>query len=88
MTPARTDAATAAINKSHGQVATTSVLFIFFAVAFGFFLKYVDIYKKFGAKGGTAVNTAIAIVSFSSSAFKSIFLIISYILFAITHPCA
>lgn len=57
-----TDAATAAINKSHGQVATTSVLFIFFAVAFGFFLKYVDIYKKFGAKGGTAVNTAIAIL--------------------------
>ncbi|MBO5770638.1 MAG: carbon starvation protein A [Spirochaetales bacterium] len=57
-----TDAATAAINKSHGQVATTSVLFIFFAVAFGFFLKYVDIYKIFGPKGGTAVNTGIAIV--------------------------
>ena len=56
------EAATESINKSHGQVATTSVLFIFFAVAFGFFLKYVDIYKKFGAKGGTAVNTAIAII--------------------------
>lgn len=54
--------ATEAINKSHGQVATTSTLFIFVAVAFGFFLKYVDIYKMLGQKGGTVLNTCISIL--------------------------
>lgn len=54
--------ATAAINKSHGQVATTSTMFIFAAVAFGFFLKYVNIYGKLGQKGGTILNTSISLL--------------------------
>lgn len=53
---------TAEINHSHGQVATTSTLFIFAAVGLGFYLRNVNLEKKLGAKGATAVNTAIAIV--------------------------
>ena len=52
----------AELNTSHGQVATTSTLFIFVAVAFGFFLKYGNIYSKLGEKGGTILNTCISIL--------------------------
>lgn len=52
---------TEAINHSHGQVATTSTLFIFAAVGLGFYLRKVDLTKKLGYKGTTAVNTVIAI---------------------------
>lgn len=54
--------ATESINKSHGQVATTSALFILVAVLFGLFLKYGDIYGKLGQKGGTVLNTCISIL--------------------------
>lgn len=58
-----------ALNIAHGQVATTSCLFILVAVAFGFFLKYVNIYNlgrnKLSQKGsqrlGTVINTCISI---------------------------
>ena len=43
-----------AVNYSNSQVACTSTLFIFVAVAFGFFIKY--------RKPGTALNTALSIV--------------------------
>lgn len=52
----------AVMNKSNGQVATTSTLFIFVAVAFGLFLKYVNIYGKLGHRGGTIVNTGVSIL--------------------------
>ncbi len=47
-------AASDAINHSNSQVACTSTLFIFVAVAFGFFIKY--------KKPGTALNTTLSII--------------------------
>ncbi len=48
------EAFTEAVNYSNSQVACTSTLFIFVAVAFGFFIKY--------KQPGTALNTALSIV--------------------------
>ncbi len=53
--------ATAAVNKSNGQVATTSTLFILFAVGLGFYLRHVHLEKKMNSKAATAINTVVAI---------------------------
>lgn len=50
------------VNRSHGQVATTSSLFIFAAIGLGFYLRNVNLDSKLGKKGATTVNTIIAIV--------------------------
>lgn len=52
---------TEAINHSHGQVATTSTLFIFAAVGLGFYLRHVNLEKVMSARKATIINTLIAI---------------------------
>lgn len=52
---------TEAINHSHGQVATTSSLFIFAAVGLGFYLRNVNLEKIMSPKKATSVNTIVAI---------------------------
>lgn len=66
-----TNGGDAALNLAHGQVATTSCLFILVAVGLGFLLKYVNLYSvgkkafnmsdKGSQRLGTAFNTIIAI---------------------------